>query len=185
MKAIKSALVATVLAAGTLVVAGCDPATTGSSGASGSGGITCDPNGFGPLSGCDSTGDSAQKPAETTPKPAETTSKPAETTPEPTRIDATPCEADLNGNGCVTGSRPKFEYKVQGGNKETIQSSDNGFTVTVTWIVVSIDFTGFRECVIGLREAPANPDDHFSHRLTTAKDCQAQRVDAVYRPVGD
>jgi hypothetical protein len=169
LKANKYALFAGALAAATFVLTGCEPASTaGGAGGSGSGGITCDPNGFGPLSGCDSAGEPAkatQGPAETTTKPAATTLAPA--TLAPARIDPTPCAANRSWNDCVAVS----------------QSSDNGFTLTVTWIVVSIDFTGFQECVIGLRVAPAKPDDQFSHRLTTVKDCEGQRVDTVYRPV--
>ncbi|MGH4013303.1 MAG: hypothetical protein ACRDSL_05095 [Pseudonocardiaceae bacterium] len=185
MKAAKLTLVAAALAAGTLVLTGCEPSNTaGSSGSSGGSGTTCDPNGWGPLSGCGSADIAGNKPA---------------------GDDTAPCEADpsapdrnaggvndtrdgseravTDGDRCVTDSSLEFEREVRAWDQKINEAAQDGFTVTVTWIVVSIDVTGFRECVIGLREAPPNPDDHFSRRITTPEDCEAQQVDAVYRPV--
>lgn len=36
------------------------------------------------------------------------------------------------------------------------------------------------ECVISLREAPPNPDDHFSRRVTTPHDCIAHPPGSTY-----
>ncbi|MGH3797935.1 MAG: hypothetical protein ACRDSP_23975 [Pseudonocardiaceae bacterium] len=193
MRATRLTLAAVVLGVGTLLLTGCDPSTTaGGSGASGSRGLTCDPNGFGPLTGCDSADSSGHTPASTETTPAE-----ADTTPAKT--DTAPCETDPNGpgvdagwfndtkdgNDCVTSTGPTPAHQGQAGNQKITQTTDHNITVTVTWIVVNIDITGFQECVIDLRETRPNPDDHVNRRLTTAKDCEAQHVDTVYRPVGE
>ncbi|MGH3904132.1 MAG: hypothetical protein ACRDTE_08085 [Pseudonocardiaceae bacterium] len=86
-------------------------------------------------------------------------------------------------NGCRTDNRPEFEQEIQPEDQETTETTEHRVTVTVTWIVVNIDVTGFRECVIELREAQQDADDQFSRRITTVEDCKAQQIDTVYRPV--
>jgi hypothetical protein len=190
MKAARLTMAVAALAAGTLLLTGCEPA--GSSGSYS--GPTCDPNGFGPLSECD--GSEQPDRASTNPAnpPAPAGAPPETTRPdrEPARSETAPCDEsgrDVGGESswavadrgsCPDGSGPDGEHDVSPSQKITTWQ---GYTVTVTWIVVSIEVTGFRECVIALRTAHPDPDDHFSRRITTPQDCKAQRVDAVYRPV--
>lgn len=190
MKAIKLSLATAALAAGTLLLSGCEPSNTaGSSGTSGGVGVTCDSNGFGPLSGCDNADGSG----------------PTSSSPEPTGADTASCEADMSSrdpdagvfndtkdgsektstdeNSCQTDNRPELEQEDQTEDQKITETTEHRVTVTVTWIVVNIDVTGFRECVIELREAQQDADDQFSRRITTPEDCKAQQIDAVYRPV--
>ncbi|MGH3903874.1 MAG: hypothetical protein ACRDTE_06765 [Pseudonocardiaceae bacterium] len=152
MKAIKLSLATAALAAGTLLLSGCEPSnTSGGSGTSGGAGVTCDSNGWGPLSGCDEADSSG-----------------------PTSSSHEPAGAD---------NRTEFEQEVQTEDQKSTETTE--YRVTITWIVVSIDVTGFRECVIDLREASQDADDRFSRRITTPEDCEAQQIDAVYRPVSE
>lgn len=180
MKATDLTLAVAALAVGTLVLTGCDPAnTTGSSGASDGAGSTCDPHGWGPLAGCHSA--------------SGTDSGTDSTGDEAAGTGTVPCAADKSdpdldaGNGCGTGSSPWFKKKIRDEDQKTTEAvadndTDDG-TVTVAWIVVRIDITGLRECLIDLRQALPDRDAHFSHRVTTPEDCKAQQVDTVYRPV--
>lgn len=145
MTATRLTLAVAALAAGTFLLTACEPVNSSSGSGSGT---TCDPNGWGPLSGC-GTADTGSSPElePTTPVPA--------ADQEPTRTS------------------------------EKAGTREHNVTVTVTWIVVHIDVTGLRECVISLREAPPSLNDHFSRRITTPEDCEAQRVDTVYRPVDE
>ncbi len=190
MKAIKLSLTTAALAAGTLLLSGCEPVNTADgSGTSGSVGVTCDSNGFGPLSGCDIT----------------VSPSPTSSSQEPTGADTASCEADMSGrdpnadgfydtkdgsektstdeNRCPTDNPPEFGQEDQTEDQEITETTEHRVTVTITWIVVNIDVTGFRECVIELREAQQSADDHISRRITTAEDCKAQQIDAVYQPV--
>lgn len=163
MTATRLTLAVAALAAGTFLLTGCEPAN--STAGSGGGGTTCDPNGWGPLSGCGNA-DSANgpEPAAPTPTPAPTPAPDADRKPTPASED----------NDSTADDEP---------TTENVSTPENNVTISVTWIVVSIDITGFRECVIGLREAPPSSDDHFSRRITSPEDCEAQQVDTVYRPV--
>lgn len=192
MKAIKLSLATAALAAGTLLLSGCEPSNTaGSSGTSGGVGVTCDSNGFGPLSGCDNADSSG----------------PTSSSQEPAGADTASCDADMNsrdpdaggfndtkdgsektstaGDGCPTDNPPEFEQGAQAEDQKITETTEHRVTVTVTWIVVNIEVTGFRECVIDLRKASQDADDHFSRRITTPEDCKAQQIDAVYRPVSE
>ncbi|MCA1674783.1 MAG: hypothetical protein LC799_22190 [Actinobacteria bacterium] len=191
MRATTLTLAAAALAAGTLVLTGCEPAsTTGSSGSSGGVGVSCDPTGFGPLSGCDGTDSSGpQQDSSGTPEndPAahedNSADKPAETEPAPCADDPNDLDlgvgrfGDAGENGCDSPD------DGQTWDQKTTEITEGHYTVTVTWIVVSIEFTGFRECVLGLREATAKTDEDFSRRVTTTEDCKAQQVHTVYRPL--
>lgn len=158
MTAPRLTLIAAALAAGTFLLAGCEPATN--SGGSGGGGSTCDPNGWGPLSGCGNADTGSGPEAEPEIPAPEVTQKPSPT----------------SENNHTAENDPATEK---------VSTPENNVNITVTWIVVSIEVTGFRECVIGLREAPPSFDDHFSRRITTPEDCEAQQVDTVYRPVSE
>jgi hypothetical protein len=145
MQVTRLTLAAAALAAGALVLTGCEPADgSGGPGTFGADGLGCDSNGWGPLS------------------------------------------------GCADGSHPDLEREFRDWQRKVDQAIDEAEaedwtddrTVTVTWIVVRIDVTGFRECVLSLREAPPGSGDHLSRRVTTVEDCAAQRVDTVYRPAG-
>lgn len=155
MTATRLTLAVAALAAATFLLTGCEPAN--SSGGSGDGGTTCDPDGWGPLSGCENT---------------DTDSSPESAVPAPD-VDRKPTPSSENQDGA-----PANESTT-----EKVGTPENNITVSVTWIVVSIDVTGFQECVIGLREGPPSFDEHFSRRITTPEDCEAQQVDTVYRPV--
>ena len=194
MKASTLTLAVAALAAGTLVLTGCEPATTtGSSGSSGSAGLGCDPTGFGPLSGCDSTDspgpqEDSSDAMENNPVPGEDVAadQPAEAEPAPCEDDPNDLDLgagrfdDVDKNGCDSAGDGDHG---QTWDQKLTETSTGHYTVTVTWIVVSIDFTGFRECVLGLQEAAAKSDDRFTRRITTTEDCKAQRVDTAYRPL--
>lgn len=191
MKAAGLTMAVAALAAGTLALTGCEPAGSGGSSYSGP---TCDPNGFGPLSECDGS----EEPDSTSPtSDSPTVQPPAQAGPdrEPVRAQPAPCDGDgsadsgesrwafADSESCPGGGSPGAGQDAPKRSQEI--TTWQGYSVTVTWIVVNIEVTGFRECVIALRQAGPDRDDHFSRRITTLQDCRAQRVDAVYRPVDE
>lgn len=191
MRATRPTLAAAALAAATFLLTGCEPVTITSGPSSSDGrGVDCDPNGFGPLSGCHGASSPDQQqavPETTTNTPAPAKDDSAESETPPCKTD--PGELDLGAgrfdgaDGCDSGQ--DTGYDSHHGGQQITETTTRRYTVTVTWIVVSIDFTGFRECVLGLQEAPAKSDDPFSRRITTTDDCEAQQVHTVYRPVAD
>lgn len=196
MRATALTLAAAALAAGTFLLTGCEPGDTvtfngsgtynpsDTSDASDGLGVDCDPNGFGPLSGCSSSsGAREQSPQTTDDKPTpgqdDSADKTTETEPAPCPDDSHNLDLgagrfdDKNGDACDTSDTKHGDQKITVGR----------YDVTITWIVMKIDFTGFRECVLDLQDPSAKSEDHFSRRITTTEDCKAQQVHAVYRPV--
>lgn len=159
MKANRAVLTAVAVAAVTCALTACQP--SGAAGAGGNG-VSCDPNGWGPLSECGTT------PNPTT-TPAEVTSAPASPAPTETTVP--------------TAEPPSWAHQWPDYDEIT-RTPANSYTVTITWIVVSIRVTGFQECVLELRSAEPDSHDPVSRRFTTPADCDAQRVDTVYRPIG-
>ncbi|MGH8572364.1 MAG: hypothetical protein ACREX8_07300, partial [Gammaproteobacteria bacterium] len=47
--------------------------------------------------------------------------------------------AVTDGDRCVTDSSLEFEHEVRAWDQKINEAAQDGFTVTVTWIVVSID----------------------------------------------
>lgn len=187
MKSKRWALAMAALAALTLTA--CEPGTAGSTGTSGGSGVDCDPHGWGPLSNCGGATSTTR-----TPVGAETTSPPSpvETTAVTTPVETTsPCGSEGSyssgdgvstvAQGCPGGDHPWWNPAP---DDRRTTSRGEGYTVTVTWIVVSVKITGFRECVIELRSAEPNSGEPLRRRFTTPDDCDAQQVDTVYHPVG-
>lgn len=191
MRATRPILAAAALAAATLVLTGCEPVdTTGGPGTatgSGTGGDTCDPGGWGPLSGCDSADQEQRSPNGADGSDQDRKSAGTDTCDTDHRVSAVDTGDEsrwsvFDTRRCPAQSHSDGPEAPHQGLKVT-ETTRNDYTVTVTWIVVDIKITGFRECVLDLRPAHPQPDDHFSRRFTTPKDCEAQRIDAVYRPV--
>ncbi|MGH4025721.1 MAG: hypothetical protein ACRDRV_14190 [Pseudonocardiaceae bacterium] len=197
MRATALTLAAAALAAGTFLLTGCEPGDTVTFNGSGTYnapdtsdglGVDCDPSGFGPLSGCaSSSGAREQSPPATEDKPAPGQDDSADKT---TEAEPAPCPDDSHNLDLGAG---RFDDKNSGdcdnnSDANSYQSWDQKITegrydITVTWIVVNIKFTGFRECVLDLREAAAKSEDHFARHVTSPEDCKAQQVHTVYRPV--
>lgn len=199
MRATALTLAAAALAAGTFLLTGCEPGDTVTFNGSGTynapeapdasdgPGVGCDPNGFGPLSGCDSSsGGREQSPQATEDKPAPGRDDSADKT---TEAEPAPCPDDSHNldlgagrfgdkNDCESSPDAEQEYQVW-----DQKITEGRYDITVTWIVVRIKFTGFRECALDLREASSESEDHFTRRITSTEDCRAQQVHTVYRPV--
>lgn len=202
MRVTGSAVLAVLAAAGALVLAGCEPATGTAAGSGTSNGRTanCDPNGWGPFSGCrDEASDGAGAGDTGTGNDTGTddTGTDGTGTTDGTDPTAERAHCDESG-GSEAAEHPRWvrdaRERCGSGDRQAEQGSPPGhvitettrrYTVSITWIVVKIDVTGFRECVIALRAAEPDPDDHVSHRYTTPEDCRAQRVDTVYRPLDE
>jgi hypothetical protein len=89
--------------------------------------------------------------------------------------------------GEVIDSDPPLSEACQQALQEQHRRLTNGFNSPPPpreWIVWQTVPMSPDECVIGLEQAPPNPDDHYSRRVTTAEDCAAQTVGEVYRPIG-
>ena len=194
MRATALTLAAAALAAGTFLLTGCEPGDTVTFNGSGTYnapdtsdglGVDCDPSGFGPLSGCDSSpAPQEQSPQTAEDKPAPGQDDSAEAKPAPCPDDSHNLDLgagrfdDKNSSDCDNNSDAEHSYQSW-----DQKITEGRYDITVTWIVVSIKFTGFRECVLDLREASAKSEDHFSRRVTSTEDCKAQQVHTVYRPV--
>lgn len=175
-----SGLAAALLA--TLALTGCEPVNNTGGVGSGGGGIVCDPGGWGPLNDCgdESTGTS---------KPVDTTEP--ESTPEPEPVEEPTPGPEPSPSPCDAGEdRHSLRWVFDDndscgpdGTEGTEGDPDRHVSVSVTWIVVHIEQTGFRECVLSLRSSEHSSENHYSRVITTKKDCAAQRVNTTYHPV--
>ncbi|MGH3793262.1 MAG: hypothetical protein ACRDSP_00045 [Pseudonocardiaceae bacterium] len=144
-----------VAAASVLLCTGCDPATTGTT----TGGSSCDPSGFGPLSGCSSptTGTSSISACD----PAWVARA-----AERDRRDAQPGETWAVSDGCgdTAASDPQTKAASQAWDKQFDQALKAG-PPAEDGTVVAVNQDGFAECVVDV------DDTDGSHERFTEPSC--------------